>query len=129
MVHGTAVTEPVWAKTKAVAKALAAELALKVLADESSNCNLLRLCNCNANGSEVKPVVDIGEDDEQEERKSEGGGEELPEDPSQKDETEEGFAVLAQRLVGAREGRSLRDETDRGESSDMDISEDEFEVR
>lgn len=74
-------------------------------------------------------MVDAGEDDEQEERGSEGGGGRLPEDPFQKDETEEGFSLLAQRLVEVREGRSLRAETGRGESSDMDISEDEVEVQ
>lgn len=129
MVHETAVTEPIWAKTRAVAKAVAAELALKVLEDESSNYHLPRLCDCNAEGSEAKPAVDVREDDEQEERDSEGGDEGLPEDPSQKDETEEGFAMLAQRLAEATEGRSPRAGTDRGESSDMDISEDEVEVR
>jgi hypothetical protein len=129
MVHGTAVTEPIWAKTKAVAKALAAELALKVLEDESSDLHLSRICDCSAKGSETKPSVDVGEEDEQEERDPERGGEGVPEDPSQKDETEEGFAVLAQRFVEAREGRSSRAETDRGETSDMDISEDEVKVR
>lgn len=101
---------------------------MKVLEDETSDHHLPRLCDCNANGSEVKPVVDIGEDDEQEERGEEGGGEELPQDPPQKDETEEGFAVLAQRLIETREGRSSTAENGRGESSDMDISEDEVEV-
>ena len=129
MVHGTAVTEPIWAKTRAVAKALAAELALKVLEDESSDYHLPRLCDCNASGSGVKPAVDVGEDDEEEEGDPEGEGEGLPEDPPQKDETEEGFAVLAHRLVEVRERRWPRAETDRGGSSDMDISEDEGEVR
>lgn len=124
MVHGIAVTEPFRARTRAVSKALAAELALKVLEDESSDYNLLRLCDCNATGSEVKPTVDIGEEEEEEEGEREG----LVEDQVQKDETEEGFAVLARRLVNAREGRPLGAGADRGESSDMDISEDEVEV-
>ena len=121
-------TEPIWAKTRAVAKALAAEFALKVLEDESSDHHLPRLCNCGAGGSDVKPVVEVGEDDEREERDFEGGGEGLAGESLQKDETEKGFAVLAKRLVEAREGRSPRAETDREESSDMDISEDEVKV-
>jgi len=128
MVHGVAVTEPIRAKTKAVSKALAAELALKVLEDNSSDCHLLRLCNCNSKGSGIKPRVDIAEEEEDEVDDREGGGEELVEDSIQKDETEDGFAVLAQRLVNARERRSSGAKADRGESSDMDISEDEVEV-
>lgn len=120
-------TEPIWAKTRAVAKALAAELALKVLEDESSDLHLPRICDCNASGSEAKPTVDVGEDDEQEEREPERGDEGMPEDPPQKDETEEGFAALAQRLVEVKEGKS-RAEADRGGSSDMDISEDEVQI-
>lgn len=127
MVHGIAVTEPIRARTRAVSKALAAELALKVLKDKSSIHHLSRLCDCAAKGSEAKPTVDIGEEEEEEEE-SEKEGERLVEDPVQKDETEEGFAVLAQRLVNAREGRSLGTGADRDESSDMDISEDEVEV-
>jgi len=130
------VTEPIRARTNAVSKALAADLALKALKDESSDYHLSRLCDCNAKGGEVKPTVDIGEEEEEEEEGEEeeeeeggeGGEEGLVEDPVQKDETEEGFAMLAQRLVNAREGRSLGAGADSGESSDMDISEDEAEV-
>lgn len=125
MVHGIAVTEPIRARTNAVSKALAAELALKTLEDESSDYHLSRLCDCNATGSEVKSAVDIREEEEE---GGEEGGEGLVEDPVQKDETEEGFAVLAQRLVSAREGRPSEAGADRGESSDMDISEDEVEI-
>ena len=121
-------TEPIRARTNAVSKALAADLALKALKDESSDYHLSRLCDCNAKGGEVKPTVDIGEEEEEEEEGGEGGEEGLVEDPVQKDETEEGFAMLAQRLVNAREGRSLGAGADSGESSDMDISEDEAEV-
>ena len=132
MVHGIAVTEPIRARTNAVSKALAAELALKALEDESSDYHLSRLCDCSATGGKVKPTVDIGEEEgeEEEEEGGEGGGEgEGPaEDPVQKDETEEGFAMLVQRLVNAREGRSPGARADNGESSDMDISEDEAEI-
>lgn len=121
-------TEPIRVRTRAVAKALAAESALKVLEDETSDYHLPRLCDCKAKGSEG-PAMGIGEDEKEEERDSGGGGEDLAEDPVQKDETEEGFAVLAQRLAEARERKSPRAETDRGECSDMDISEDEVEVR
>ena len=122
-------TEPVRARTKAVSKALAAELALKVLKDESSDYHLPRLCDCNAKGGEVKLRVDIMEDEEEgEEEGEEGDGEKQVEDRIQEDETEEGFAVLAQHLVGAREGRSSGTVADHEESSDMDISEDEVEV-
>ena len=122
-------TEPIRARTNAVSKALAAELALKALEDESSDYHLSRLCDCNATGGEVKPTVDIGEEEEEEEEREGGGEGEGPvEDPVQKDETEEGFAVLAQRFVNAREGRSPGSGADNGESSDMDISEDEAEV-
>jgi len=124
MVHGIAVTEPMRARTKAVSKALAAELALKVLDDKASDYHISRLCNCNVEGSGVKPRVDTAEQEDEGEGFGEGG-EELVEDQIQKDETEDGFAVLAQRLVIAREGRSSGAEADRGESSDMDISEDE----
>jgi len=131
------VTEPIRARTNAVSKALAAELALKALEDKSSNYHLSRLCDCSATGGEVKPTVDIGEEEEEEEEgegggggegEGEGEGEGPVEDPVQKDETEEGFAMLAQRLVNAREGRSPGAGADNGESSDMDISEDEAEV-
>jgi len=126
MVHRIAVTEPIRARTKPVSKALAAELALKVLEDESSDYHLPLLCDCNNKGSEVKPRVGTVEDEEERE---EGGarerGEERGEDPV--DETEEGFAALAQRLASAREGRSSGTETRRGES-DMDISEDEADA-
>ena len=129
MVHGIAVTEPIRARTKAVSKALAAELALKVLEEKSSDYHLPRLCDCAAKGSGIKPTVNVREEEEEEEEEdSEKGGRGLVEDLVQKDETEEGFAVLAQRLVNAREGRSLGAEVDRGESSDMDISEDEVEI-
>ena len=121
-------TEPIRARTSAVSKALAAELALKALEDGSSDYRLSRLCDCNATESEVKPTVDFGEEEEEEEEGGEGGGEGLVEDPVQKDETEEGFAVLAQRLVNAREGRWSGAGVDCGESSDMDISEDEVQV-
>ena len=127
MVHGITVTEPIRARTKAVSKALAAELALKVLEDESSDYHLPRLCNCNVQGGEIKPRVDIVEEEEGE-GDAGGGGEEQVEDPVQKDETEEGFAALAQCLVNAREGSPPGAETDRGGSSDMDISEDEVEL-
>ena len=126
MVHKIAVTEPIRARTRAVSKALAAELALKVLEDESSDYHLPRLCDCNGRGSEVKPWVDMVEDEEEEEG-TEGRGEESVEDPVQRDETEEGFAMLAQRLASVREGRLSGAETGRGES-DMDISEDEVEI-
>ena len=122
MVHRTAVTEPIRARTRAVSKALAAELALKVLEDESSDYHLPRLCDCNIRGSEVKPRVDMVEEGEED---AEGRGEEQVGDQVDKDETEEGFAVLAQRLASAREGKSSGAEA--GES-DMDISEDEVEV-
>lgn len=125
MVHGIAVTEPVCVRTRTVAKALAAELALKALADESSVYHLAQLCDCNAKGGEVNPKLVIGEE---EERDSEGEGEGQAEPPVQKDETEEGFAVLARDLLEAREGRFTRVEVDAGEPSDMDISEDEVEV-
>ena len=132
VVHGIAVTEPVRARTKAVSKALAAELALKVLEDESSDHHITRLCDCNAKGSEAKPRVDVVEDEEEGEEGEEGDAEEdgegRAENPFQGDETEDGFAVLAQRLVGAREGRSSGIEADHEDSSDMDISEDEVEV-
>ncbi|KAF9646833.1 hypothetical protein BDM02DRAFT_3180798 [Thelephora ganbajun] len=129
MVHGIAVTEPIWARTKAVSKALAAEMALKVLEDKSSDYYLPRLCDCNAKGSEVQSAVGIGEDEEEdEEGEAEGGDEGLVEDAVQKDETEEGFAVLAQGLVNTRKGGSSRAEADRRESSDMGLSEDEVEV-
>ena len=129
MVHGIAVTEPARARTKAVSKALAAELALKVLEDESSDYHLPRLCDCNTKGSEVKPGVDMVEDEEEgEEGDTKGGGEGRVEDLAQRDETEEGFAVLAQRLVGARERGSSEVDANHEESSDMDISEDEVEV-
>ena len=122
-------TEPIRARTKAVSKALAAELALNVLEDKSSGYYLPRLCDCAAKASGVNPMVDIGVEEEEEED-SEGGGEELVEDPVRKDETEEGFAALAQRLVNVREGGSsgAGAEAGCGESSDMDISEDEVEV-
>jgi hypothetical protein len=123
------VTEPIWVRTKAVAKALAAELALKVLEEESSDYHLPRLCDCSAKGSEVKSRADFGEAEAQEKEDFEEGDEGLVEDPIQKDETEEGFALLARGLVKAREGRSSGAATNHGESSDMDISEDEVEVR
>lgn len=121
-------TEPIRARTKAVSKALAAELALNVLEDKSSDYYLPRLCDCAAKASGIKPIVDIGEEEGEED--AEGGGEGLVEDPVQIDETEEGFAALAQRLVDVREGMSsgTEAEADRGESSDMDISEDEVDV-
>ena len=119
-------TEPIRARTRAVSKALAAELALKALEDKSSNYHLSRLCDCAAKDSEARATVDIGEEEEEEEEN--GGGEGPTEDPVQKDETEEGFTVLAQRLVNAKEGSSSGTCADRGESSDMDISEDETEV-
>ena len=118
-------TEPIRARTRAVSKALAAELALRALEDKSSNYHLSRLCDCAAKDSEARPTVDIGEEEEEEE---EGGGEGPTEDPVQKDETEEGFTVLAQRLVNVKEGSSSGTCADRGESSDMDISEDGTEV-
>ena len=127
MVHGIAVTEPILARTKAVSKALAAELALKVLDDDSSDHHLPRLCDCNVKGTGVKPPVETVEG-EGEEEDAEGGGEERVEDPAQKDETEGGFAALAQRLVSVRGGGSLGTEARCRESSDMDISEDEVEV-
>ena len=129
IVHRIAVTEPIQARTKAVSKALAAELALKVLEDESSSYHLPRLCDCNAEGTGAKLRADAMEDEEGGEEDAEGGGEGQAEDedPVQKDETEEGFAVLAQRLANARQGRSSRAEAAHGES-DMDISEDEAEV-
>ena len=127
MVHRIAVTEPIRARTKAVSKALAAELALKVLEDESSEYYLPRLCDCNIKGSEVKPRVDTVEDEEREEGGAEEGDEERAEDPVHGDETEEGFAALAQRLASVREGRSSGAEACRGES-DMDISEDEVDA-
>ena len=71
----------------------------------------------------MKPGMDI-EDGEQEGRDSEGNTGGLVEDPVQKDETEEGFAVLGQRLVEEREGRTQRAEIYET-SSDMDISDDE----
>ena len=127
MVHKIAVTEPIRAKTKAVSKALAAELALKVLEDESSDHHLSRLCDCNSKGSEVQPMVDTAEDEEGREEEGAGErGEESVDDPVQRDETEEGFAVLAQRLASARERSSVAG-AGRGES-DMDISEDEVGI-
>jgi len=75
----------------------------------------------------VKPTVDVKAEEEEEEEDSEKGGGGLVEDSVQKDETEEGFAVLAQRLVNAGKGRSSGAGVDEG-SSDMDISEDEVEV-
>ena len=129
MVHRIAVTEPIRARTKAVSKALAAELALRVLEDESSAYHLPRLCDCNINGSEVKPRVDTVEDEEgREDRGDEERDEEQTGDPVHGDETEEGFAALAQRLAGARKGRSSETEACRGES-DMDISEDEVDAQ
>ena len=122
-------TEPIRARTKAVSKALAAELALRVLEDESSAYHLPRLCDCNINGSEVKPRVDTVEDEEgREDRGDEERDEEQTGDPVHGDETEEGFAALAQRLAGARKGRSSETEACRGES-DMDISEDEVDAQ
>lgn len=125
MVHGIAVAEPVRARTAAVSKALAAELALKVLEDESSNYHLSRLCDCNATESQVEPTVGIEEETEGGE---DDGGEGGVEDLVQKDETEEGFASLAQRLVNTREGELSGAGDERGESSDMDISEDEISI-
>lgn len=128
MVHGVAITEPIWVRTKAVAKALAAELALKVLEDESSDYHLSRLCDCSAKGNGERHVVDAEGDNEQE--KDFGiGGEGPAEGSVQRDETEEGFAVLAQQLVETREGRLSKAEVHSGESSDMDISEDEAGVQ
>jgi endoribonuclease Dicer len=130
MVHGIAVTEPILARTKAVSKALAAELALKVLDDDSSDHHLLRLCDCNVKGTGVNPQVEtVRGEGEEEEEDAEGGSEERVEDPAQEDETEGGFAALAQRLVSVRGGGSLGTESHCRESSDMDISEDEVEVR
>src|ERR1700742_811582 len=107
MVHGIAVTEPIRAKTKAVSKALAAELALKVLEDESSDYYFPRLCDCNIKASEVKPRVNAVENEEErEDGGAEEKGEEQAEDLVHGDETEEGFAALAQCLASAREGRS-----------------------
>ena len=121
-------TEPVRVRTKGVAKALAAELALNVLKDETSGYHLPRLCDCNSKESEAKLIVDVKEDEEQEERVPEGGGEGPTGDLVQEDETEEGFALLAQCLVRESEGRSRGAVTDQGEPSDMDISEDEIGV-
>jgi len=126
VVHGIAVTEPIRARTKAVSKALAAELAMKVLEDESSDYRLSRLCDCNTTGGAIESTVDIEEEEGEGEQ---GGGEGLDVDLVQEDETEEGFAVLAQRLVNAREGKSSEPGPNCGESSDMDISEDEVEVQ
>ena len=117
-------TEPIRVRTKGVAKALAAELALNVLKDESSGYHLPRLCDCNSKGSEAKLIADVDEDEEEEE----GGREGPTGDLVQEDETEEGFALLAQCLVREREGRSRGAVTDQGESSDMDISGDEIGV-
>ena len=124
MVHGIAVTEPVRARTTGVSKALAAELALKVLEDESSDYHFSRLCDCNATEIQVEPTMITGEEEE------EGGdvGDGEVGDPVQKDETEEGFALLAQRLVNTREGKPSGAGEECGESSDMDISEDEIGV-
>lgn len=127
MVHKTAVTEPIRARTKAVSKALAAELALKVLEDESSDYHLPRLCDCKVKGSEVKPRMGTVEDEERDEGCAGERDGEWTEDPVHGDETEEGFAALAQRLASAREGRSSGVEARRGES-DMDISEDEVDT-
>lgn len=98
-------------------------MALKVLEDDSSDHHLPQLCDCNTKEGEMKPGMDI-EDGEQEGRDSEGNTGGLVEDPVQKDETEEGFAVLGQRLVEEREGRTQRAEIYET-SSDMDISDDE----
>ena len=125
MVHGTAVTEPVRARTAGVSKALAAELALKALEDESSDYHLSRLCDCKATESQIEPTVGIGEEVEERE---DDGGEGGVEDLVQKDETEEGFASLAQRLVNTGEEKPSGAGVERGESSDMDISEDEIGV-
>lgn len=123
MVHGIPVTEPVRARTTGVSKALAAELALKALEDESSSYHFSRLCDCNATEIQVEPTMGTREEAE-DEAEEEGG----VEDPVQKDETEEGFALLAQRLVNTREGKLSGTGDERGESSDMDISEDEIGV-
>ena len=78
-------------------------------------------------------MVGIEEMEEEEgeggEEEEEGGRDEGPDaEPIQKDETEEGFSVLAQRLVNSREGKLSGTGPNCGESSDMDISEDEVEV-
>lgn len=109
LVHGTPVAGPIAAPNLSMAKGLAAERARTVLSDPTSPHFLSRVCICTRKGTAAKPLPPALPLD-------------VPDKKELNDETDEGFAILAQILVDEIEDPvpSSEEETDSGEQTDGD---------
>ena len=116
LVHGTIVAGPVAAPNLSMAKGLAAERARAVLSDPASPHFLSRMCVCTRKGPAAKPLPPALPLD-------------VPDKKELNDETNEGFAMLAQILVDEIEDPlpASEEDTDSGEQTDEDCDE-ELEV-
>ena len=112
LVHGTTVAGPVAAPNLSMAKGLAAERARTVLSDPASPHFLSRVCVCIRKGPAAKPLPPALPLD-------------VPDKKELNDETDEGFAILAQILVDEIEDPVpySEEDADSGEQTDEDWDE------
>lgn len=115
IVHDFAIVGPITAANMSKAKGLAAERARQVLADEESPHMLSRICDCH----QVAAI--------QEEAVQPENGDVPVEGKRLDDETEAGFAALAQKVLTEVHGVA-HPEIDEGSTDEVGIDEEEDEV-